>query len=156
MRCRLGRSGERPRFRCQCLMNALTGQVPQCPVIRLVGSWQPTAGQINSEDDFRVADNPSGVSCLLLTDVDERYICRIRTEHFTLSLSSKYADGPQQARTGIHQRDSREVTIPVGAKHVDSDGSGICFLVISDTASFSGVSLQARAHDRTIRGWWWA
>jgi hypothetical protein len=32
----------------------------------------------------------------------ERYICRVRTEHFTLSLSSKYADGPQQALTGIH------------------------------------------------------
>src|SRR6266481_9669433 len=32
----------------------------------------------------------------------ERYICRVRTEHFTLSLSSKYADGPQKALTGIH------------------------------------------------------
>lgn len=83
----------------------------------------------------------------------ERYICRIRTEHFTLNLSSKYADGPQQAHTAIHQRDSRKVTIPLEVKNVDSNRSGICFFVISDTASFAGLPLEARAHDRTVRGW---
>jgi transposase len=30
------------------------------------------------------------------------------------------------------------------------------FFVISDTASFPGLPLEARAHDRTIRGWWGA
>jgi hypothetical protein len=33
--------------------------------------------------------------------MSERYICRIWMEHFTLSLSSKYADEPQQAHTGF-------------------------------------------------------
>ena len=51
--------------------------------------------------------------------------------------------------------ESLDATIPAGVKHVDSDGSGIFSLGISDAASFPGLSLEARAHDRTIRGWWW-
>ena len=42
------------------------------------------------------------------------------------------SDGPYQAQTGIRSaKTSRDVTIPVGVKHVDSDGSGIRFLLLS-------------------------
>ena len=75
---------------------------------------------------------------------------------FTLILAYKYSGGAYQAQTGIHEQDSRAVTLPVGVDHVDSDGSGLCFFVISDIPSFPGLPLEARAHDRTIRGWWWA
>ena len=54
------------------------------------------------------------------------------------------------------RQESLDASIPAGVKHVDSDGSGIFSPVISDAASFPGLPLEARAHDRTIRGWWWA
>jgi len=85
--------------------------------------------------------------------IGKRYLYWSRTEHFTLNLASKYVGGPYQTQIGIHQQDSRDVTLPGGVKHVDSDGSGIFSLVISDAASFPGLPLEARAHDRTIRGW---
>jgi hypothetical protein len=83
----------------------------------------------------------------------ERYICRIRTGHFTLDLTSKYAGGPQQAHTGIRHCDGHEVTIPAGVKHVNSNRSGILSLVISSAARFAGLPLEACTHYRTIRDW---
>ena len=64
--------------------------------------------------------------------------------------------GLTNLKPGFDRQESLDATIPVGVKHVDSDGSEIFSPVISDAASFPGLPLEARAHDRTIRGWWWA
>jgi hypothetical protein len=69
----------------------------------------------------------------------------MRTEHFTLNLARKYVGGTYHVQIGIHHRDSRDITIPVGVKHVDSDGCGIFSTVISDAASFPGLPLEARS-----------
>ena len=54
------------------------------------------------------------------------------------------------------RQESLDAAISAGVKYVDSDGFGIFSLAINDAASFPGLPLEAGAHDRTIRGWWWA
>jgi hypothetical protein len=102
---------------------------------------------------FRIADRPAGVSCSFLADDGRRYVCRTRRGAFTLSLASKYAGRPYPGKPEFI---SERVAALLFLKHVDSDGSGICFFVIRDTANFIALPLAARALGRAIRSWWWA
>src|SRR6266849_3020068 len=48
-----------------------------CPVIRLIRSWQRTAGQIGSEDNFRVADHPGVIAWWLESKCRVRLLLRV-------------------------------------------------------------------------------
>jgi hypothetical protein len=60
------------------------------------------------------------------------------------------------AQSDTHWPIGPDVTISAGVKHAGSDGTGICFFLVSDLAGFPGLPFEARPHHRTIRGWWWA
>jgi hypothetical protein len=73
-----------------------------------------------------LAVNPSGVSRSFLLMMGKR--CCPRTEHST--SQANMSAGLTKLKPGFDRQESLDATIPVGAKHVDSDGSGI-FLLLS-------------------------